>query len=149
VAVNTAVMFSSATPEWETPQALFDRLATRHGGFTLDVCATPENAKCSRYFTPADDGLLQSWQGHRCWMNPPYGREIGKWVEKASFETRFGGAYVVVALLPARTDTAWFHEHIYRQPHTHVEFLRGRVRFGNATAGAPFPSMVVAFNGAA
>jgi phage N-6-adenine-methyltransferase len=145
--VNTAVMFSSATPEWETPQALFDRLSVRYGGFTLDVCASHANAKCQRYFTPGDDGLLQPWKGHRCWMNPPYGREIGKWVEKAATEAR-AGAHVVVALLPARTDTAWFHKHIYRQPHTYVEFLRGRVRFGNATAGAPFPSMVVAFNGA-
>jgi phage N-6-adenine-methyltransferase len=141
--VNTAVMFSSAKPDWETPQALFDRLATRYGGFTLDVCATPDNAKCHDYFTPELDGLLQSWAGHRCWMNPPYGREIGKWVAKAASEAR--EAHIIVALLPARTDTRWFHEHIYQRPHAHVEFLRGRLRFGNATAGAPFPSMIVAF----
>jgi phage N-6-adenine-methyltransferase len=74
-------MFSSKTDEWETPQALFDEL-NREFGFTLDVCALPENAKCDLFFTPKTDGLSQSWKGHMCWMNPPYGREIGKWVKK-------------------------------------------------------------------
>jgi site-specific DNA-methyltransferase (adenine-specific) len=131
-----AGMMSSATPEWATPQDLFDRLSLSHGPFDLDVCATPENAKVARFFTKADDGLAQEWVG-RCWMNPPYGREIGKWVRKAR-ESADKGA-TVVCLLPARTDTAWWHDNI--QGRAEVHFLRGRVHF-NGHGPAPFPSAV-------
>ena len=86
--MNTSLMFSSETDMWETPQDLFDRLNAVHH-FDLDVCAVPENAKCVRYFTPEVDGLKQDWNG-TCWMNPPYGREIGKWVRKA-YESVSGG----------------------------------------------------------
>jgi phage N-6-adenine-methyltransferase len=98
------VHFSSRTCEWATPQELFDRLADRFGGFTLDVCATTDNAKCAAYFTRAQDGLAQSWTG-RVWCNPPYGRAIGHWLRKALESVQGGSAELVVCLVPARTDT--------------------------------------------
>lgn len=96
-----SVHFSSATDLWATPQDFFDRLDARFG-FEMDVCASPDNAKCARYFTKADDGLTQRWSGI-CWMNPPYGRQIGHWMRKA-YESSLAGA-TVVCLVPARTDT--------------------------------------------
>lgn len=133
-----AALMSSKTDLWETPQDLFCRLNAEHN-FTLDVCALPENAKCERYFTPEQDGLSQDWTGV-CWMNPPYGRKIGKWVRKA-YESAQNGAKVV-CLLPARTDTAWWHEYVMRG---RVTFLRGRLKFGNSKSSAPFPSAIVIF----
>lgn len=134
-----AVHFSSKTCLWETPQNFFDEL-DREFGFTLDVCALPENAKCLRYFTPEEDGLKQVWRGV-CWCNPPYGREIGEWVAKAREASRAGAT--VVCLLPARTDTAWWHSHVMEA--TEVRFVRGRLRFGGGENSAPFPSAVVVF----
>lgn len=132
-------LFSSASMEWETPQEFFDRLDAEFH-FDLDVCATAENAKCARYFTPEEDGLAQEWGG-TCFMNPPYGREIGKWVRKAYEEAQKGAT--VVCLLPARTDTAWWHDYVMRA--VEIRFIRGRLRFGGAANGAPFPSAVVVF----
>ena len=132
-------MFSSATDEWETPQDLFDRYdAVYH--FTLDPAATIENAKCDRFFTKEQDGLSQPWGG-AVWLNPPYGRQVGRWVEKAYRESMAPGT-VVVCLLPARTDTRWFHDYCKRGE---IEFLRGRVCFGDGRGRAPFPSMIVVF----
>ncbi len=133
------VHFSCATVEWETPQWLFDELSGIYGGFTLDPCATRQNAKCGRYFTRAEDGLAQPWDG-KVFMNPPYGREIGRWVEKA-YETSLSGA-LVVCLLPSRTDTRWWQDYARRG---HVWFLRGRLKFGHAANAAPFPSAIVTF----
>lgn len=136
--INAGLM-SSLTPEWATPWPLFRSLEAEFGPFDLDVCATPDNAKVARFFTQADDGLKQKWEG-RCWMNPPYGREIGKWVAKARYEARHGAT--VVCLVPARTDTAWWHDNV---PDAKVvRFLRGRVKFNDA-GPAPFPSAVVVF----
>ena len=132
------VHFSSKTDMWSTPQYIFDEL-NREFSLGVDVCATPENAKLPHFFTKEMDGLSQSWINKRCWMNPPYGREIGKWVEKADV----GGAEVVVALLPARTDTRWFHDHIYKRHE--IRFIRGRLKFGDSKNSAPFPSMIVIF----
>lgn len=137
--MNIDVMFSSKTDLWETPQWLFDEL-NKEFGFTLDVCATSENAKVSNYYTEDQDGLMQEWQGI-CWMNPPYGRKIGSWIEKAY--NAFKKGVTVVMLLPARTDTRWFHNYIYKQ--AEIRFLKGRLKFGNAKSGAPFPSMIVIF----
>ncbi len=133
-------MFTSETDLWSTPQDLFDVLDSIYH-FTIDVCATPENAKCERYFTPEDDGLSQSWNGI-CWMNPPYGRQIGKWLRKA-YESAQNGA-TVVCLIPARTDTAWWHDYVMKG---NVRFLRGRLKFGGAKNSAPFPSAIVVFGG--
>ena len=139
--MNTGLMFSSKKTEWETPQALFDEL-DREFGFTLDVCALPENAKCDLFFTPEMDGLSRSWKGYTCWMNPPYGREIKKWVGKAWGENRYNRT-TVVCLLPARTDTRWFHDYIYNK--AKIRFLKGRIKFVGAENSAPFPSMIAIY----
>ena len=134
-------LYSSQTDMWETPQDLFDDL-DREFHFDLDVCAIPENAKCKKFYTPEQDGLRQPWDG-TCWCNPPYGREIGKWVRRALFAS-VGGATVVM-LLPARTDTKWFHDYIYKR--AEIRFVKGRLKFGNSKNSAPFPSMIVIFRG--
>lgn len=133
------VHFSSATAEWPTPQALFDELSAVYGGFTLDPCATPENAKCPQFFTKEQDGLRQPWFG-KVFMNPPYGREIGQWVRKAWEESLKGT--LVVCLLPARVDTRWWHDYVKKG---HVYFFRGRLKFGLSRNSAPFPSAIVTF----
>ena len=137
--MNTDAMFSIKTDLWETPQEFFNTM-DKEFHFNLDVCALPENAKCAAYYTPEMDGLAQPWYG-RCWCNPPYGREIGRWVEKASESATYGA--LVAMLLPARTDTRWFHDYILGK--AEVRFLRGRLKFGNSKNNAPFPSMVVVF----
>ena len=133
-------LFSSNTGEWETPQEFFDEL-DKEFHFTLDVCATAENAKFARYYTKEQDGLHQPWDGV-CWCNPPYGREIGKWVKRAHNYAMEG--ITTVMLLPARTDTQWFHDYILN-PKREIRFIRGRLKFGGAKNSAPFPSMVVVF----
>lgn len=122
--MNTDVMFSSKTDLWETPQTFFDEL-NQEFGFTLDACAVPDNAKCERYYTPEQDGLSQPWDGV-VWCNPPYGREVGKWVRRGLMASENGA--IVVMLLPARTDTKWFHDYIYGK--AEIRFVRGRLKFG-------------------
>lgn len=139
--MNSEAMFSSNTCEWETPQDFFEKLDAKYH-FELDVCATPENAKCKEYIGKGLDGLEVRWYG-RCWMNPPYGREIGKWVRKAYESVRKGHAELVVCLLPAGTDTAWWHEYCMRGE---IQFIRGRLKFGGAKNSAPFPSALVIFS---
>jgi phage N-6-adenine-methyltransferase len=133
-----SVHYRSLTDLWETPAWLFQKL-NEEFRFTLDVCALPENAKCERFFSPDDDGLKQTWDGV-CWMNPPYGREIEKWMEKAFNESERG--VTVVCLVPARPDTEWWHKFALRGE---IRFLRGRLKFGKATSGAPFPSAIIIF----
>lgn len=137
--MNTKLMFSSATDLWATPQDFFDKL-NEEFHFQLDVCATAENAKCEKYYTKDQDGLNMPWIGI-CWCNPPYGREIGRWVKKA-FESSVRGATVVM-LLPSRTDTRWFHDYIYGK--AEIRFIKGRLKFGGSKNAAPFPSMVVIY----
>ena len=135
----TSGLTSSNTDEWATPQDLFDALdATFH--FTLDPCATPENAKCAKFYTKEQDGLKQDWGGAVIWCNPPYGREIGKWIQKCA-EHRG----VAVMLIPARTDTRWWHSYIDKNPDAHVYFIKGRLKFGNGKNPAPFPSAIVVY----
>jgi phage N-6-adenine-methyltransferase len=138
-----SVHFSSATCEWATPPDLFDWL-DRQFSFTLDACASADNAKCCHYFTRKENGLAQPWTG-RVWCNPPYGRVIGQWVQKAWESTQSGAAELVVCLVPARVDTSWWHEYCDRGE---VRFLRGRLRFGGAGSSAPFPSALVVFRDA-
>lgn len=133
------VLFSSKETVWSTPQDFFNKL-NEEFDFTIDVCALPENAKCKRYFTPEDDALKQKWTG-TCFCNPPYGREIGQWVEKASKSADEGAT--VVMLLPARTDTKWFHNYVYGK--AEIRFVAGRLKFGGSKNNATFPSMVVIF----
>ena len=137
----TAGMFSSTTDLWATPQDFFDKLDDEFH-FNLDPCALPENAKCEKFFTPDDDGLKQDWGGQIVFCNPPYGREIAAWVRKCYEESRKPNTKVVM-LIPARTDTSYFHDYIYGK--AELRFVRGRLKFGGSNQGAPFPSMVVVF----
>ena len=132
------VHFSSQTPKWPTPQWLFDVL-DKEFGFTVDPCSTHGNAKCAKHFTREDDGLTQSWSEEVVFMNPPYGTEIAKWMAKAHHSAMHEGA-TVVCLVPARTDTAWWHK--YAMKHE-VRLLRGRLKFGDSHNSAPFPSAVI------
>ena len=141
------VLLSSKNMCWCTQQDFFDRLNDEFA-FVLDAAATDKTAKCPLYFTPETDGLLQSWDcGGAVFCNPPYGRTIGKWVKKAFEESKCG--HPIVLLIPARTDTIYFHEYIYGK--AEIRFVRGRLRFtdddGNAADPAPFPSMIVIYNG--
>lgn len=140
--MNTDVMFSSATDNWSTPQDFFDKLNDEFH-FTLDVCADENNHKCEHYYTKEIDGLSRPWIG-TVWCNPPYGRKIGEWVRRAYISSQIGSATVVM-LLPARTDTRWFHEYIYNKSNTEIRFIKGRLKFGGCKNSAPFPSMVVIF----
>lgn len=150
--MNNAVMFSSGTDEWETPQAFFDAL-NEEFDFDLDVAATPFNKKCDAWLGPGaedEDALVVTWAPCICWCNPPYSRGLqGKFVAKAASERVLGATTVM--LLPARTDTLAFHSYIYDkrtwQPREGVEIrlLKGRLKFGGAANSAPFPSMVVIF----
>lgn len=135
---NMAVHYSSKTDLWATPQDFFNALH-KEFKFTLDVCATAENAKCKRYFTVEQNGLTKKWTG-RCWMNPPYGKVISHWMKKA-YESAQAGA-LVVCLVPSRTDTKWWHDYAMNGE---IRFIKGRLKFGNATTSAPFPSAVVIF----
>ncbi len=141
--MNTEIMFSSKTDQWETPQELFDKL-NKEFDFTLDPCADENNHKCKRYYTKKQDGLLQSWENERVFCNPPYGREIGSWVRKCYLHSVEGNG-IAVMLIPARTDTKWFHEYIYNKKQVEIRFIKGRLKFGRSKNAAPFPSMVVVF----
>jgi len=132
------VHYSSATDEWATPQDLFSQLNAEFQ-FTLDVCATANNAKCQRFFSRETDGLSQQWTGS-CWMNPPYGDAIGDWIEKAHESAT--DKTIIVCLVPARTDTGWWWNHVR---YGEVRFLKGRLKFGGCDSSAPFPSAVVIF----
>lgn len=142
MAINTNLHFSNDRDDWATPQELFNALDSEFG-FTLDVCASPINAKCSRFFTKEQNGLAMNWAGERVFCNPPYGKEIGKWVKKSIAAVKEDGCEIVVMLIPARTDTQWFHEYIYNK--SEIRFLKGRIKFEGAVNNAPFPSMVVIF----
>lgn len=139
--MNTKLMFSSNTGEWSTPILFFKELDEEFH-FDLDASASRENAKCKRYFTKEDDGLIQKWTG-RVFVNPVYGREIGKWVKKASDSVREGDCETVVMLLPSRTDTRYFHEYIYHK--AEIRFIKGRLKFGDGKNSAPFPSLLAIF----
>lgn len=129
-------MFSSDKTTWETPQIFFEKL-NQEFNFTCDVCALPENTKCQNYYTPEINGLKQEWTG-TCWMNPPYGKEIADWLKKAS-ESKC----TTVCLVPARTDTKWFHNYVLNK--AEIRFVKGRLKFVGAKNSAPFPSMIAIY----
>jgi len=139
--MNKELMFSSETDEWYTPLDFFQEL-DKEFHFNLDPCATAENHKCPSYYTREQDGLKQNWGGNKVFCNPPYGRVIGLWVEKAYRESQKPNTLVVM-LIPARTDTKWFHDYIYGK--AEIRFIKGRLKFGGCKNAAPFPSMVVIF----
>ena len=139
-------LFSSEKQDWCTPQQFFDELDAEFH-FVLDAAATHQNSKCKRCFTPEDDGLIQNWDmGGAVYCNPPYGKEIGLWVKKAYEEAQKGTT--IVMLIPARTDTKYFHEYIYHK--AEIRFVKGRLKFtdenGTPKGTASFPSMVVIYN---
>lgn len=141
-AESLKMMFSSATDMWATPQSFFDELNNEFH-FTLDPCATKANAKCNKFYTIDEDGLQQDWKGEVVFCNPPYGKMISSWVRKCSQESKKPNT-TVVALLPARTDTRYFHDYIYGKA-KEIRFIKGRLKFGDSKNSAPFPSMVVIF----
>ena len=138
--------FSSGRMDWETPQDLFDRLDAEYH-FTLDPASSDANAKCAKHYTKEDDGLAQDWGGESVFCNPPYGKEVPRWVAKAAREALKPGTLIVL-LVPARTDTRWFHEYLYRR--AQLTFLKGRLHFetdGIPGQSAPFPSMIAVLGG--
>jgi len=147
------IMFSSTSSEWQTPHAFYDKLDATFS-FDLDPCATPLTAKCEKYFTPEENGLLQDWSGHRVFMNPPYGRGVDKWLKKA-FEESATPHTTVVCLIPARTDTKYWHKYCMKADE--IYFVKGRLKFVQQQVtdtaittccnAAPFPSAVVVFRG--
>lgn len=140
--MNHNPMHASNRNEWETPDWLFARVNGIYS-LSIDVCALPKNAKLPRYWSPADDGLAQDWSAERCWMNPPYGKQIAAWCKKAADESA-NGAFVV-ALLPARTETRWWFDYVLRA--RLIRFLKGRLRFGDMTTNAPFPNALIVWEG--
>jgi len=134
-------LFSSATNEWSTPQDFFNKINSIYD-FTLDPCCTKETAKCKTFFTKEDDGLRQSWEGHNVFMNPPYGNEIKHWVKKAYLESKKTDT-LVACLIPARTDTKYWHDYCMKA--SEIMLVKGRLKFGNGKGSAPFPSAVVVF----
>lgn len=149
--MNTSLMFSSASDEWETPQCIYDLLHAEFD-FDVDLAATAENTKCQSFYDKASNSLEQDWVGtfHRGWINPPYSRnKCAHFIHKAARQRIRG--FTTVMLLPSRTDTKAFHAHIYDvsnwKPREGVEirFLPGRLKFSNSKTAAPFPSMIVIF----
>ncbi len=139
------VMFSSKSNDWATPQDFYNQLDAEFE-FTLDPCASQSSAKCASFYTADDDGLSKDWEGHTVFMNPPYGRKIGNWIQKAYEEGEKSNTRVV-ALIPARTDTKYWHNYCMKA--TEIRFVKGRLKFGhgNTKNSAPFPSAVVVFSG--
>ena len=143
-------MFSNKNNAWCTPRDFFEKL-NKEFNFTLDPCCMPKSALCKKYFTPDEDGLKQSWEGERVFVNPPYGREISKWVKKCFDERK--RANIIIMLIPSRTDTLYFHNYIYGK--AEIRFIKGRLKFidldyngkeeDRKISPAPFPSMLVIF----
>jgi phage N-6-adenine-methyltransferase len=139
--INNA-LFKSNRSDWETPLRFFDELNDEFH-FTLDPCCWPETAKCAKFFTPRENGLVQDWHGERVFCNPPYGKQVIEWVIKCYKEGSKPDT-IVVMLLPARTCTRYFHNYIYKIAHE-IRFIKGHLKFVGASYPAPFPSMVVIF----
>lgn len=139
------VLLKSEKMDWATPFAFFEKL-DQEFNFSIDVCASSWNAKLDRYWSEEDDSLSLSWVGEVCFMNPPYGRDIKFWIKKAYEESLKGST--VVALIPSRTDTSYWHDFI--QDKAEVRFIRGRIKFERPEGSsdpAPFPSAVVIWRG--
>lgn len=151
--MNRKLMFSNKNNAWCTPRDFFNKL-NQEFNFNLDPCCMPKSALCIKYFTPEEDGLKQNWGGYTVFVNPPYGREIGKWVKK-SYEESNKPNTIIVMLIPSRTDTRYFHNYILNK--AELRFIKGRLKFvdmdyagdekDRKMSPAPFPSMLVIFRG--
>lgn len=152
--MNSALMFSKASDEWSTPQDFWRELDAEFH-FDIDVAATRENSKCEEFYTEDTNALTWPWslsmaRGYQpvCWMNPPYS-QVRQFIAKAADEARNG--CTVVCLIPSRTDTRWWHEHVWDgekhqpRPGVEVRFIKGRLKFGGSKNSAPFPSAIVVF----
>ena len=139
--MSLAPLMSSGRDDWRTPAAVFELLHAEFG-FTVDAAADPSNALLARYWTRDHDGAMRSWAGERVYCNPPYSRAGGqaRFLARAAMRE----ADVAVLLIPARTDTAAWHEHVMTAA-SEVRFVRGRLRFEGAASSAPFPSAIVVF----
>ena len=147
--MNNELMFSSKSNEWGTPKNVFEEI-NKEFNFNLDPCANEKNHKCEEYFTIKDNGLNKEWGGKRVFCNPPYGRSLKLWVKKAYEESKKNNTLIVM-LIPARTDTSYFHDYIYNK--SEIRFIRGRILFekdgeevSDKSKRAPFPSMFVIYN---
>lgn len=137
------VHYMSKSNEWATPVKFFEYLDNRFGRFNLDPCSTHENAKCENHFTIEDDGLQQSWGGYNSFINPPYGRQIKDWIEKGYKESLKENTKVTM-LIPARTDTIYWHDWIFGK--ADIYFIKGRLKFNDGKDSAPFPSAVIVYD---
>ena len=134
------IHFKSESNEHYTPLEVLSKSHGFLGWIDLDPCADPgKRVLAQSHFTQEHNGLQREWYG-KVWMNPPYGRTIGHWIRKAYEESLRGN--LVVCLVPARTDTAWWHDYASKG---HIEFIRGRLKFGGHSNPAPFPSAIVVF----
>jgi len=138
----STTLYSSKQNTWETPQNLFDKLNDEFN-FTLDVCAEKETAKCENYYTKEDNSLTKDWDQNICWANIPYGRGMYTWIEKIYKQNKIKNT-VIVLLIPARTDTKYWHDFVMKA--SEIRFIKGRLKFGGATNSAPFPSAIIVFN---
>ncbi len=134
----SALLKQPETDVWATPQWLYDAL-NREFGFTLDPCSDGTNAKCKRFYSYLDNGLLKDWGTESVFMNPPYS-EVDEWMRKAYGSAQEGAT--VVCLIPSRTDTQWWHEYAMKGE---IRFIKGRLKFGDAENSAPFPSAIIVF----
>jgi len=134
-------MVSSKSNEWATPQDFFDELHNEFG-FTLDPCSTAENRKCEKHYTIHDDGLSKDWEKQVVYMNPPYGGQTAHWIKKAYEESKRG--CTVVCLITSSTDRSYWHDYIFPYA-AQIRFVRGRLKFNDATSSAPFASAVIIF----
>lgn len=133
-------LFSKQSDEWSTPADLFKKLDEEFH-FQTDPCTTKDNPLgCKYFYTKDDDGLTREWIGPT-FINPPYS-QIDKWVAQSATRTR---RHPIVMLIPARTDTRYFHQYVYKKPDVEIRFIKGRLKFGNSKNSAPFPSMIVIF----
>lgn len=139
---GTPILFRSTSEEWETPKKIFDALNDEFH-FDIDLAALPHNAKCNKFYTPIVDALKQEWKGV-CWLNPPYGSQLRQWMKKACESFKKGAT--IVCLVPARTDTLWWHDYVL--PYAEIRYLRGRLKFSAASNSATFPSAIVIFRSA-
>lgn len=140
--MNKEAMFSSKNQSWETPKEIFEEL-NKDFSFTLDPCCTDKTAKCTKYYTEKEDGLKQDWSKDIVFVNPPYGKDISKWILKC-YEESLRGATIVL-LIPSRTDTKYQHNIIFEYSKV-ICFIQGRLKFGNSKNSAPFPSQLVIFS---
>lgn len=141
--MDKTVLYSSVKDDWETPRILFDKLNAEFR-FTLDPASNGKNVKCPKFYTPETDGLVQSWSGERVFLNPPYGRDIAKWMQKCYSEFVIHNCPIIAVLVPARTDTEWFHNYVFPYV-SEMRFIKGRVKFSEAKNVAPFPSVILIY----